>query len=209
MVKNVDFRVRLWFQFRLHHPKKMLKKYRAQFPSRQSGILMMTAPLAASVLLMLAPSPYAVLETDSQYHCPFHLEDEKDLTSWLKRIAEAKPCHVLGTIPGTKLALGKLQFPPFSGNAEDRHKYTSKEAENCAKSQHPCAADKGWPITLDCAQNSFRNSKEYKSNTVMPCKAFRNSRLIFMSICLSVIIKELGACACPRRSPFLPFLTLI
>lgn len=107
-----------------------------------------------------SPHPYVVIATDSQYHCPFLSEDEKDLTSSLKRMTDTESHYILGTIPGTKLVLRKPQSLPFSGNAEDGCKYTSKEAENCSKFQHPCAGDRGQPSTLDCAQNSSRNSKE-------------------------------------------------
>lgn len=107
-----------------------------------------------------ASPSHAIIATDSQYRCPFHPEDEKDLTSSLERMTGTKSHHILGTIPGTKLILRKLQFLLLSGNAEDRHKYISKEAESCSKFQHPCAGDRGQPGTLDCAQNSSRNSKE-------------------------------------------------
>lgn len=145
---------------------------------------MIATPSVASDFLVLAP-PHAIIATDSQYHCPFHPEDEKNLTSSLRRMTGAKSHHILGTIPGTQLVLRKPQFLPLSGNAEDRHKYTSKEAENCSKFQHPCAGDRGQPGTLDCAQNNSRNS------IIMSCKAFGNSNLIIISISPSV------ACACP------------
>lgn len=156
----------------------------------------MATPSVASGLLVLDPPPHAIIATDSQYHCSIHPEDEKDLTSSLRRMTGTKSHHILGTIPGTKMVLRKLQFLPLSGNVEDRHKYISKEAESCSKFQHPCAGDRGQPGTLDCAQNSSRNTKELKSGIIMSCKAFGNSNMITISISLSV------ACACPWWSTF-------